>query len=152
MRMREDWRPRLHRTIKIDRLLAELNAEKYERHESLKNGETVAETDFAAGAVYGLNFALAALKREVLRVEDELAEIEKNTREAEKRLAETAAYTVTESEPAEAEKAAALCEAPCEYECGICCRDCADRKTCGEACDGFDEDGVYAPCPWRKEA
>ena len=67
MKMREDWKPRIYRVVNIERLLKELNSEKYERQETLRKEDSSPTTDFAAGAVYGLNFAIAALKSEVFR-------------------------------------------------------------------------------------
>lgn len=176
MKMRKDWTPRTYRLINFDKLLAELNSEKYERQESLKSGDTVAETDFAAGAIYGVNFAISALKSEVNRTstlsellyEEDTCDIctcavtasttAEETAEEINMAAPTKKINTTtpaelESSAARAEKRkhAAICAVPCEYECSICCRDCDERKNCDEACDGFNENGMFAPCPWREE-
>lgn len=159
MKMRKDWTPRTYRLINFDKLLAEFNSEKYERQESLKNGDTIAETDFAAGAIYGVNFAISALKSEVNRTsalsellyEEDACDVCTSAVTV-STTAEEAAEEENSATRAEERKRAAICAVPCEYECNICCRDCDERKNCDEACDGFDEDGVFAPCPWREEA
>lgn len=39
----------------------------------------------------------------------------------------------------------------CPLEEEICCQSCEVAGTCTEVCDGFNEEGIYAPCPWKEE-
>ena len=39
----------------------------------------------------------------------------------------------------------------CIYGVIVCCRDCQDKTTCREVCDGIDEQGCDAACPEREE-
>lgn len=42
-------------------------------------------------------------------------------------------------------------ENTCEFDKEICCMDCEAAGTCPEVCDGFNEEGMHAPCPWKEE-